>query len=251
MLSLKGSCQTFIGTRTAGLDALRLGFDRIAGGQWDRAVVSAGEEFVPTVNSAYGHCGLYASDTGNSPFAGDGGFAVGSGAVTLVLESRDSLERRGGRARGKILACSGGVLRTDRAVEDAAHALSAMNAPQQIISSANGTWIDRVEAAAIARAARCATVSSLYGYFPEIFSVGPLAGVAAALLAMKLPALRTETHQMTEGLVVATGTECVAPIGVLCSGFNGTVAGATIAVERYTLEHPTSSADTPAEVGTL
>ena len=39
MLGLKGACQTLIGSRTAGLDALRLAVLRIASGQWDRAVV--------------------------------------------------------------------------------------------------------------------------------------------------------------------------------------------------------------------
>jgi len=37
MLSLKGACQTVIGTRTAGLDALALA-RRIRGGVWDRAM---------------------------------------------------------------------------------------------------------------------------------------------------------------------------------------------------------------------
>jgi 3-oxoacyl-[acyl-carrier-protein] synthase II len=68
MLSLKGACQTLIGTRTAGLDALRLAFLRIASGRWDRAIVSAGEEFVPTVNNAYAHCGLHNPDNGRGAF---------------------------------------------------------------------------------------------------------------------------------------------------------------------------------------
>ena len=60
MFNLKGACQTIIGSRTAGLNALRLAFLRVRGGQWDRAVVGAAEEYSPLVNAAYGHRGLYA-----------------------------------------------------------------------------------------------------------------------------------------------------------------------------------------------
>lgn len=232
MLSLKGSCQTIIGARTAGLDALRLAFDRIASGQWDRAIVSAAEEFVPTVNQAYAHCGLYTPDDSRGPFSGEGGFAIGCGAVTLVLESRDAIERRGGRSRGKILTCSGGILRPDCAIEDAADAVRAMGAPRHIFSSANGTWIDRIESAAIASAAPGTIVSSLYGYFPETFSVGPLAGMASALLRGKFAALWRAPLRMPERIAVPTGAESIDSVGVLCTGFNGTVAGATIAIER-------------------
>ena len=45
MLALKGACQTVIGTRTAGLDAIALAAARIRSGAWDRAIVGAGEEF--------------------------------------------------------------------------------------------------------------------------------------------------------------------------------------------------------------
>jgi 3-oxoacyl-[acyl-carrier-protein] synthase II len=296
MLSLKGSCQTIIGTRTAGLDALRLAYARIAAGQWDRAIVSAAEEFVPTVNSAYAPCGLHNPESTRGPFGGRsiapspgipafgsetqarrgeswgegdlddqrrstpqntltpalsrttgrgsksselrdaratnaGGFAIGCGAVTLVLESRQALERRGGKTRGHILACAGGILRTGHAVDDIAHALSEIQSPRHVISSANGTWIDAVELAALARASRGSVVSSLYGYFPETFGVGPLVGVAAAILRRKLPALNVPDCNLTTGLTAATGKEMIDAVGVLCTGFNGTVAGATIVLE--------------------
>lgn len=69
MLSLKGACQTVIGTRTAGLDALRMAALRIAGGQWERAIVGAAEEHHAVVNDAYRNCGLYAGEGGSPPFA--------------------------------------------------------------------------------------------------------------------------------------------------------------------------------------
>jgi len=166
-----------------------------------------------------------------TPLPSDGGFAIGCGAVTLLLESRQALQRRGRNPRGTILACSGGLLRADHLIDDAAHVVSGMQSPRHIISSANGTWIDRLEAAAMARGAPGAVVSSIYGYFPETFSVGPLAGIAAAVLGKTLPALQGDVHRLGDRLTAATGAEATDEVGVLCTGFNGTVAGAKISVE--------------------
>src|SRR3954447_8090144 len=85
MLGIKGACQTIIGTRTSGLDALNLAAARIATGAWDRAIVGAGEEYVEVIERAYQHCGLGAKGRGAAPFSGEGGFVYGSGAVALVL----------------------------------------------------------------------------------------------------------------------------------------------------------------------
>ena len=92
-LSLKGSCQTILGTRTAGLDAMRLAQLRIATGQWDRAIVSAAEEFTPLASQAYAACGGSATNQCEFP--------IGCGAVTMVLESESSFASRGGRSRGQ------------------------------------------------------------------------------------------------------------------------------------------------------
>src|SRR3569623_2131695 len=81
MLGLKGPCQTIIGTRTAGLDALHLAVTRIAAGECDRAIVSAAEVYSPLVNAAYEHWGLH-SDAPAAPFSQkSGGFVAGCGAV--------------------------------------------------------------------------------------------------------------------------------------------------------------------------
>jgi 3-oxoacyl-[acyl-carrier-protein] synthase II len=232
MLGLKGLCQTIIGTRTAGLDALRQAFLRIASGRWNRAVVSAAEEFVPVVNSAYASCQLHAPPAARGPFAGEHGFAIGCGAVTLVLESRESLERRSGRSRGTIAACAGASLRPNHALEDVARLLRAIGQPTHLISSACGTWVDRLEAAAITRQSPGAIVSSLAGYFPETFSVGPLAAVAAALLRKRLPTLSSEPIDLPGTLTAATGEEAIDSVGLLCTGFNGTAAAAKISIDR-------------------
>jgi hypothetical protein len=116
------------------------------------------------------------------------------------------------------------------------------------MSSANGTWIDRVEAGALRHAAalRRATtsssrspertvVSSLYGHIAETFSVGPLAAVAAVLLTGKLPALfgpgpgAREATGVGATIARATGTEPASQsFGVLCTDYVGLVSGCRV-----------------------
>jgi 3-oxoacyl-[acyl-carrier-protein] synthase II len=193
MMQLKGACQTIIGTRTAGLDALRLAAMRIAAGTWDRAVVSAGEEFSPTVNAAYRHCGVYAGANAAAPFTRGDGFASGCGAVTFILESARSLQARGGRARGVVLAAASAAPGEGGEAAAADRVLAELGDPRHVLASANGTWIDRVESAALRHSARRAghraVVSSPYGHLAETFSVNALAGIAAVLLTGHLPAL--------------------------------------------------------------
>jgi 3-oxoacyl-[acyl-carrier-protein] synthase II len=177
MLSLKGPCQTIIGTRTAGLDAIRLAAARIASGHWNRSLVSAAEEFAPVVNAAYGHWGLY----------GEKGFVVGSGAVTLLLEGRQSLETRGGRALASVVDAIGGTPGSRGPARAVRTVLQRVGAGGLVIGSANGTWVDRVEAAAVRRYG--GAIWSPYGAIAECFSALPLAGIAAVLLKSKAPGI--------------------------------------------------------------
>lgn len=176
MLALKGPCQTIIGTRTAGLDALRLAAARIASGRWDRALVSVAEEYSPFVNAAYGRWGLY---------GGERGFVAGSGAVTLLLEGRRSLEARGGRALARVDRAAGGMPGASGPACLARDLLRRLGANGMVIGSANGTWIDRVEA--VATRALGAASWSPYGQIAECFSALPLAGIAALLLLGRVP----------------------------------------------------------------
>jgi 3-oxoacyl-[acyl-carrier-protein] synthase II len=222
-MSLKGACQTIVGSRTAGLDALRLAAERIAQGRWDRAVVSAGEEFCQTVNDAYRHCGLGAGGASGEETSG-GGFAVGCGAVTLVLESRASAERRGARPRGVVHRGASAAPREGREVEAASRVLRELGDPGAVLSSANGTWVDRVESAAVRLAGRRRgaqpRVGSLAGHAAETFSVTPLAGVAAVLLTGELPG--------PEGGRDATVAAAADGVAVLCTDFTGTVTGVLV-----------------------
>ena len=236
MLTLKGACQTIIGTRTAGLDALRLAAARIATGEWERAVVGAGEEYSPLVNDAYRPCGLHSERDADGPFGGTGrGFAAGCGAVTLVLESRKSLRTRGKPfSRGTVESWSAASSFREKRDEAglAMRVLRDLGTPRFVVSSANGTWIDRAEAAALRHAGRKGSaepvVSAIYGHVAETFSAGPLAAIAAVLLTGRLPALFGTGAPGLRG--ARPGEERPASFGVICTDYTGLVSGCRVAV---------------------
>jgi 3-oxoacyl-[acyl-carrier-protein] synthase II len=196
MLSLKGACQTVIGTRTAGLDAIALACWRIRSGLWDRAIVGAGEEYCDVVCDAYRHCDE------NFPY-------IGAGAATFVLESRDSMEARGGKARGKILQTAAAFGNRQQITESVNDVLKRLGNPAHIVSSASGTSIDRAEGAAIRRNDGVRVVSSIYGRIAETFSVSPLLAIAATLLS--------ESKDADD-------------VAALCTDFSGAVSGIRVAV---------------------
>ncbi len=225
MLSLKGPCQTVIGTRTAGLDALRLAAMRIAGGEWDRAIVGAAEEYSALINETYRRWGLYAGST-SSPFGKGCGFAAGSGAVTFVLESASSMAARNIVPRGQVLSAYGPASLNGQKSTEAIW--KALGAPRFILSSANCTWLDRMESAAIRRGTSGAIVSSLYGYIAETFSVMPLAAIASVLLTGRMPNMHS--HLPESKLVPARGEEHPEVFTSLASDYTAVLSGVTIAL---------------------
>jgi 3-oxoacyl-(acyl-carrier-protein) synthase len=202
-------------------------------------VVGAGEEYTEVVHRAYAHCGVYAA-VGRAPaepFApsreGGGGFVAGCGAVTLVLESRESVERRDGRVRGAIQAAASAAPADVGTAEAADRVLEELGDPAAVVSSANGTWIDRIEAGGLRladrRTGRPAAVSSLYGHIPECFSAGPVAAVAAVLLTGRLPVLFGPGPGGGGG-VGGAGDAGGTPraFGVLCTDYSGTISGVRV-----------------------
>jgi len=226
MLAVKGGCQTIIGSRTSGLDALHLAALRIRSGQWDRAIVGAGEEYSAVVNGAYGHCGLY-NAAGGSP-ADQRGFVTGSAAVTLVLESREVAERRGVSGRGAVRGNANFRGRPNESIESACRVLESLQSPRAVLTSTSGTWVDRAEAAAIRRATPTAVASSLYGHVAEHFSASPLLGVAAALLSGQLPRML----QPLRDIRPADGIEPADRFAAICTDFTGCVSGVLVEAER-------------------
>jgi len=226
MLSLKGPCQTVIGTRTAGLDALHLAAVRIASGEWDRAIVGAAEEYSSLVNAAYRQWGLHTELLPAAPFSGGpGGFVAGCGAVTFVLESERSLAARRAMPRGRILSSTGPIPLPNLSSRRGRDLVNSLGDVRHIVSSANGTWLDRLEAIAIGHR-NSKQVSSLSGHLAETYSVMPLAAIAAVLLTGQMPPLLGAGIHSER--VVSPMPRLPTPFAVLCSDYTGLLSAATI-----------------------
>jgi len=212
-----GGCQTIIGSRTAGLDALGLAAARIAGGQWNRAIVAAADEYSTVTNSGYAQCGLYSTD--REPSAGT--FSAGWGAAALVLESAESFESRGGaRQRASVRGYAARSAPPREMVRAVDQVLGELADPQTILSSANGTWLDQMEAGAAGRSGRRRgrdpAVFSPGKYWAECFSAGPLLAIAATLLCGGLPGCSGPSDPVS-----ASAEDFAA----LASDYNGLAAG--------------------------
>jgi len=229
MLSLKSGCQSIIGTRTAGLDAIGLAAARIRSGSSDRAIVGGGEEYCDLVNEAYRHCGV-ASVEGCAPFSSEQGFVTGAGAIIFILESRQSLEQRGGRARGRVEATAAASGDPSQTIDSLGWVLKELKNPANILSSASGTWIDRAEAAAIRRSDGARLVSAIYGHIAETFSASPLVALAAAMLTHKMPRLLGGSWENEQGIQAANGEETIDSVAAICTDFTGAVSGARVSM---------------------
>lgn len=233
MMGIKGSCQTIIGSRTAGLDALGLAALRIQSGLWERAVVGAGEEYSPLVNSAMRACHLYAGTDGDLPFAGERGFVTGAGAVVLVLESSRAAQARGARARGRVLGYAASMAPPEGRAGAIERVVRRCGPAAALVSSACGSRLDGAERAGLAAATDRnlpVKVSSIYPHIAETFSVGPLAGIAALLLTGRLPRLLSPEAQFPGHLTGATGDEPVTEAVVIGSDLSGVCSGVRVAL---------------------
>ncbi len=181
-LGLRGACQTVLGSRTAGLEALHVAALRIAGGRAQRAIVCAAEECAGVVAEAYRAWGLGARKGAHN---GVDAFFIAGGAVALTLESASSAAARGARIRGRIGASALGCaddLAPGAFARRAAAVLGTVGADRApVLHAASGAWPDVVERRA-ARSVGCAIGAALPWANAEFFSVGPLTAVAAATL---------------------------------------------------------------------
>jgi 3-oxoacyl-[acyl-carrier-protein] synthase II len=214
MLGLKGACQSVIGTRTAGLDALALASARIASGEWDRAIIGAGEEDSDVVRAAYQHCRMAAQYEPGIPFENEAGFITAAGSAAIVLESRAAVEARGGKPLARVDA-SGFARGEDRDLaKTVTEALRAAGPTKFVINSANGTWLDRAEAVGMLRAKVHDSVT-MATHVAECFSAGPLIGIAAALAGRSLPGKSEAVDEVTALCTDPTGVATAVRIHIL------------------------------------
>jgi 3-oxoacyl-[acyl-carrier-protein] synthase II len=100
-----GSSRTFMGEEAAGADAARIALARIAAGQSDIALVGAaqnGERKDLLMLYEFGDFNLKDSYAPVWARAQSSGFALGSGGVFLVIESRAHAEARGARPYARL-----------------------------------------------------------------------------------------------------------------------------------------------------
>jgi 3-oxoacyl-[acyl-carrier-protein] synthase II len=194
MLGLKGGAQTIIGSRTAGLDALRLAVMRIQSGAIDRMIVGAAEEHLALIEQAHHQCGGL-QDHHGAPI-------TGSGAVAFVLERADIARARAAPLRA--LVGPGHAARTTSstalALMDAAAQLVQANSPARIVGCASSAPATAIEDAVMHRLRTPADLrwTPMRGRCAEIFSVNPLAAMAAMILAGPA-ALRVSPDSRADG----------------------------------------------------
>jgi 3-oxoacyl-[acyl-carrier-protein] synthase II len=183
-LGLRGACQTIIGSRTAGLDALALSALRVRSGAIDTLLVVAAEAACEMVDRAYQAESLQArsvTDGGETP---GGGFTRGVGAVAFIVEDSRAAAARGASPYAGIAesawACSPAA-RHGGPAASIASVLRRLHEPGRIMGSACNTWVDRAERLGMRRAGRGRDPCFAQSGFGELFSVTPFVSLVTAL----------------------------------------------------------------------
>jgi 3-oxoacyl-[acyl-carrier-protein] synthase II len=102
---VSGSSRTFMGEEAAGVDAVRIAWAKIAAGQSEVALVGAAHNAERKEMLMLYECGGFnlKQDFGSVWSRNGGGFALGSGGVFLVLESRSHAENRGAKPFARLV----------------------------------------------------------------------------------------------------------------------------------------------------
>jgi 3-oxoacyl-[acyl-carrier-protein] synthase II len=206
---IRGGCQTLIGARTAGLDALALAALRIQTGAADLVIVGASEETHDNINRAYIAQVLHRA----SPSAP--GFVATPAAVAFIVESSTTAPRRGARPLARISGYASAGHSPGGPALAIASALRTLASTAPVVGSANGTWIDRAEALALRRARLTHLAPSLNPRIGETFSAGPLLNIAFTL-----------------------ATQTPAAFTALCTDYTGAASAIAIEPNRVAPGHP-------------
>jgi 3-oxoacyl-[acyl-carrier-protein] synthase II len=102
---VSGSSRTFMGEEAAGVDAVRIAWAKIAAGQSEVALVGAAHNAERKEMLMLYECGGFnpKKDFASVWSRNGGGFALGSGGVFLVLESRSHAENRGAKPFARLV----------------------------------------------------------------------------------------------------------------------------------------------------
>ncbi len=240
--AIKGFCQTIIGARTAGLEALLLAVARIRAGVWQRAIVCAGDESTELIRRAYRNLAPPCDASGEHAASSQGAGAsrpLGAGAVTFVLESRASATAREARVYGVVERAIGLSSSRDRArsrVSAVQGVIEQLGPLDAVASSVNPPHLDRIEqlglraAYGTRREGRRPSLLRPVAFLPEMFSAGPFAALAALMLPGSPPdetprdAQADAPHARKAGRHPSHGDR----IGVIGSSFVGGVCGVTV-----------------------
>lgn len=103
---VSGSSRTFMGEESAGIDAVRIAFDKIVAGQGDIFLVGAGFNAErPDLHLMYHAAGmLLRGDYAGLWHRPDAGICLGSAGAFLVLESEESAVKRGAGTLARLSA---------------------------------------------------------------------------------------------------------------------------------------------------
>jgi len=184
-LGVKGACQTIIGSRTAGVDALALAALRVRTGAVDTVIVVAAEAACEVVDRAYRANGLQAGEATHRNGPAPSGFTRGIGGVAFIVESSRAAAARSASPYARVLGNSWASSHAPHAGGPAgavASALSGLPDPGHVIGSSCNTWVDRAERLAMQRAGLAGEPGSAHHHFGELLSASPLATLAAKLI---------------------------------------------------------------------
>lgn len=180
LLGIDGASYTLVGDHSVGLAALHFAGQLLALGDVDRVLVVGAEEIDWVLCEAYRDWRL-----ARTPLA------EGAAAVVLAREGRWSLHTHAGAsfARRRDAAA---------ALECVLADFASVGRPDLVVSSANGTFVDRAEAVALAR------------WFPGVRTLRPKRAFgespgASALLQVVTAARAMECESLSRTLVTAVG----------------------------------------------
>jgi 3-oxoacyl-[acyl-carrier-protein] synthase II len=193
-----GSSRTFMGEEAAGVDAVRIALARITSGQSDIALVGAaqnGERKDLLMLYELGDFNLKDKFAPVWSRAPAGGFALGSGGVFLVIESRRHAEARGARPYAKLSSVN-----ADRARRSTKGALAAtletlwdksgaQDQQTAIITGATGAEPATAEERSFLEAHRATPLRATGTRFGHLMEAQFPLGIALAALALSRKSL--------------------------------------------------------------